>query len=68
MTDMTFTTRLQAIESAFRHLAILRFELEQSGIWKPGKQDETDSDYYQFFMEISCKLSDLYLNKEVSHE
>lgn len=68
MNDAIFNARLQAIESAFRHLAEIRLELEQAGIWKKGTDCDFSSDFYQFFMEISCKLSSLYLEKEIGHE
>ena len=68
MNDAVFNARLQAIESAFRHLTEIRLELEQEGVWKPGRHYDRDSDFYQFFLGLSCRLSQLYLDKEEDHE
>ena len=68
MNEAVFNVRLQAIESAFRHLTEMRLELEQEGVWKPGRHYDRDSDFYQFFLGLSCRLSQLYLDKEEDHE
>ena len=68
MNEAVFNVRLQAIESAFRHLTEMRLELEQEGAWKPGRHYDRDSDFYQFFLGLSCRLSQLYLDKEEDHE
>lgn len=67
MTDAVFNDRLQTIESAYRQLTEIRLRLEHSGVWKPGRQYDLASDFYQFFVEISCRLSQLYLDREESH-
>lgn len=63
-----FHSRLEAIESAFRHLTEIRLAFEQEGIWKTGTDYDIKSEFHQFFAEISCKLSLLYLEKEIGHE
>ena len=68
MNEAVFNVRLQAIESAFRHLTEMRLEREQEGVWKPGRHYDRDSDFYQFFLGLSCRLSQLYLDKEEDHE
>ena len=68
MNDDIFNARLQAVESAFRHLTEIRLELERVGVWKPGRHYDRASDFYQFFLEISCRLSQIYLDREGSHE
>ena len=59
MNDAVFNARLQAIESAFRHLTEIRLELERVGLWKPARHYDRPSHFYQFFLEISARLSQL---------
>lgn len=59
---------MEAIDTAFRKLAELRNELIQSQLWNKREIEDSNSDYSQFFMTISCMLSEYSLNKEVSHE
>lgn len=68
MNDDIFNARLQAIESAFRHLAEIRLELEQAGIWKPSYHNKRNSNFHNLFLEISNRLAQIYLDREGSHE
>mgnify|MGYP000159373388 CR=1 FL=1 len=67
MNDTVFNDRLQSIESAYRRFTEIRLELERSGVWKTGMQYDKESDFYQFWCVLSCRLSQLYLDKEATN-
>lgn len=68
MDDATFNARLQAIESAFRHLIAIRLDFERTGLWPVGEQEYQYSDISQFTDVISCKLTQLYFDKAHLYE